>query len=71
MKKIFTPVAAGIIFLFISCSTKINSRWQTKTSAPQKYNKILVLGIMNNKETGPRENLEKHIVGDLKFIGYD
>jgi len=71
MKNIFTSVAAGIIFLMISCTTKINSRWQSKTATPQKYNKILVLGIMNNQEKGLRENLEKHIAGDLKFIGYD
>jgi hypothetical protein len=71
MKKLFT-VAAGFLFLsLLSCSTKINSRWQNNTETPQKYKKVLVLAIMNNKEKDLKLNLEKHIVGDLKFIGYN
>ncbi len=49
MKKIFTSVAAGIFFLLISCSAKINSGWQSKTATAQKCNKIIVRGIMNAK----------------------
>jgi hypothetical protein len=70
MKNGFT-VAAGILFLFISCSTRINSRWQNKEATPQKYNKILVLAIVNHNEDMLRKNLEEHLAGDLKFIGYE
>jgi hypothetical protein len=71
MKKLLTPVAAGFIFFILSCSSsQITSRWTEKNLQPKKYNKILVLGIMNSNETALREKMEKHIVGDLKDLGY-
>jgi len=64
-------VAAGFIFLLLSCSgSRITSRWASENVQPKKYNKILVLGLMNH-ETSLREKVEKHIVGDLKDLGYN
>jgi transcription termination factor NusB len=69
MKMPLTPVAAGLIFFILSCSSsQITSRWAEKGLKAKKYNKILVLGIMNNNETSLRGKIEKHIVGDLKDI---
>jgi hypothetical protein len=71
MKKLTLPVAAGFIFLITSCSTsQINSRWASKDLEPKKYEKILVLGIMNSNDKTLKEKIEKHIAGDLKFVGY-
>jgi hypothetical protein len=72
MKKLLLPVAAGFIFFILSCSgSQITSRWIEKNLQAKKYNKILVLGIMNDNERSLREKMEKHIAGDLKDLGYN
>ena len=70
MKKLLLPVAAGSIFFILACSgSHITPRWAEKNLEPKKYNKILVLGIMNHREWSLRGKIEKHIVGDLEDIG--
>ena len=48
----------------------INSRWKNKIAKPAKYNKILVVSIVNTSDSTLREKMERHIVGDLNDIGY-
>lgn len=71
MKNIL-PIA---IFLLIvaGCgpSTHITSSWKTDITQPGRYNKIVVLGLINDPDHTLREKMEEHIVGDLKDLGYN
>lgn len=66
---------AGIVFLFLlmSCGTgsHITSSWKAPNVQPNKYNKILVLGLIREADRSIREKMEEHLVGDLKELGYN
>ena len=66
--------AAAIITLFvISCSSsvKITNSWKSDNLPQKSYNKIIVVGMLPDKERDLRENMENHMVGDLKSHGYN
>ena len=66
--------AAAIITLFvISCSSsvKITNSWKSDNLPQKSYNKIIVVGMLPDKERDMRENMENHMVGDLKSHGYN
>jgi hypothetical protein len=62
----------GIIILsFWGCSTlQITHTWIDEELQPKKYNKILVLGISDEKNMKSLEQIEIHMAGDLRFLGY-
>jgi hypothetical protein len=66
---------AGIVFLFLlmSCGTGsyITSSWKAPNVQPQKYNKVLVLGLIREADRTIREKMEEHLVADLKELGYN
>ena len=69
MKKIFwLPLIA--IFTFVGCgtTTSITHSWKADNVGPQRFNKIVVLGLV--KDQAFRETMEKHIVGDLHEAGF-
>lgn len=72
MKKI-KWIAAFIVFIITSgcTSSRITSSWKAKDVIPQKYNKILVLGVIRENDRSIRENMETHFVNDLKDLGYN
>lgn len=72
MKKIRGLVFAAISFFIISCSTSthITSTWKAPEAAPKKYSKIMVLGIIREADRSIKEQMEDHVVGDLKELGY-
>ncbi len=51
-------------------SSKISTSWKAENATAKKYNKILVLGLINEPDRTIREKMEEHIVGDLKALGY-
>ena len=54
------------------CTTsKITTSWKAENTVPQKYNKILVLGLIREADRTLQENMENHFVGDLKELGYN
>ena len=54
------------------CTTsKITTSWKAENTVPQKYNKILVLGLIRDADRTLQENMENHFVGDLKELGYN
>ncbi len=66
--KSITPL---IILLFCGCSSsKITTFWKQKNTAPQYFNKIMVIGIMRENDRAMQEKMENHLVGDLKNIGF-
>ena len=70
MKKI---IWSGIAFLLITgcTSSRITSTWKAENVETRKYNKVLVLGLIRESDRTIQENMENHLVGDLKDLGYD
>src|SRR6476620_3193386 len=72
MKKIITGCLLVAIILVASCSTsRITTSWKAPNTAPRLYNKIMVVGVMREKDRAIREKMENHLVGDLKELGYN
>lgn len=71
MKKIITAVFAGMIGLFSCNSTKVTSSWKTDEAAAASFKKIIVLGIIKDKDRALRQELETQLVSYLKEQGYD
>ena len=60
------------MLLAAGCTTsKITTSWKAENTIPQKYNKILVLGLIREADRTLQENMENHFVGDLKELGYN
>lgn len=71
MKRI-KLAAFALMLIAAGCATsRITSSWKAKDAVPQKYNKILVLGLIRLSDRSIRENMENHMVGDLKSLGYN
>lgn len=73
MKNMLIILTATVALLTSSCSTSTNitSSWKAADIKPQSYQKILVLGIMNEPDRSLREQMEAMIAADLKQFGYN
>lgn len=73
MKKISGIGYLIIAFFFAGCSssTHITSTWKAPEATAKKYNKIMVLGIIREADRSLKEQMEDHLVGDLKELGYN
>ena len=71
MKNIL--LIATLLFVAAGCGagSYITSSWTASNIQPQKYKKIMVLGLIGEPDRSLRENMENHLVGDLKALGYD
>lgn len=71
MKKI-KWISFALLLMAAGCTTsKITTSWKAENTVPQKYNKILVLGLIREADRTLQENMENHFVGDLKELGYN
>lgn len=69
MKKLLFIAAACTLF---SCQpTKITQSWAAKDTAPKKFHKILVLGVLTDNDNELQVKIENHLAGDLKELGYN
>lgn len=69
MKKIL--ISTVLIIFFIGCSTsKITNSWKLSNMPVKKYNKIMVIGLIQNNDRDLRGKMENHLVADLAEIGY-
>ncbi|MBK8496107.1 MAG: hypothetical protein IPL50_14645 [Chitinophagaceae bacterium] len=60
------------LLAFAGCtSSKITTSWKAQDAMPQKYSKILVLGLIRETDRTIQENMENHLVGDLQALGYN
>ena len=60
-----------LLLTLAGCATsKITTSWKAKNVPPKKYDKILVLGLINDKDRRIQERMEQHFVGDLTDMGY-
>jgi hypothetical protein len=73
MKRMYRIGIAGLSVLLIilaACSsTKLISSWKADEVSNQKFDKVLVIGLMGNKDRSLRENMEKIIVQQLQSKG--
>jgi len=63
----------GFILLLIAvgCTTsRITSSWKAEKTNPQKYNKIMVLGLIREADRSLQAKMENHLVSDLSELGY-
>jgi hypothetical protein len=71
MKKL-SWIALMMIIISAGCtSSKITTSWKAENTVPQKYSKILVLGLIREADRTLQQNMENHMVGDLKELGYN
>lgn len=68
IKLITAVLAAG---LFFSCSsTKLTSSWKAKDAVSKTYHNIMVWGILTEKDSVLKADMENHLVNDLADRGY-
>jgi hypothetical protein len=62
-----------VLLLFSGCgtTTKMTSSWKADNVQEHKLKKIIVLGLIRDKDWALREKMEKHLVDDLKALGYE
>jgi hypothetical protein len=70
MKKIIILISA--VILILGCTTqRITNTWKTDEVVPNDYNKVLVLGLIIDADRSIQENMENHLAGDLRALGYN
>ncbi|RYZ26664.1 MAG: hypothetical protein EOO10_14945 [Chitinophagaceae bacterium] len=63
-----------LLFLiaFTSCTaTKLTSSWTAPQAGARDYKRIMVVGIMEDKDSALRRKIERHLANDLHAIGYN
>lgn len=57
--------------LFFSCSnTKLTSSWKASDAVTRPYHNIMVWGILTEKDSALKADMETHLVNDLADRGY-
>jgi hypothetical protein len=70
MKNII--VLAGLAFIFGSCgNTQVVSSWKSDNISTASFHKIMVLGIINEKDRSTRTEIENALVAQLNNLGYN
>lgn len=70
--KILRSFAVLSLLLTVGCGTsKITSSWKAPDAAPQRFNKVMVLGLIRTADRSLQQNMEDHMVGDLLSKGYN
>lgn len=52
-------------------STRITSSWKATETSPYSYKKVLVLGLIRDSDRSIQDNMENHLVMELKNLGYE
>ena len=63
----------ALLFMAISgCTTsQITSSWKASDVSPYNYKKVLVLGLIHETDRSMQQQMEDHLVNDLKDLGYE
>lgn len=71
MKKIKWTIII-LLLVAVGCTTsKITSSWKESSHVAKLYNKVMVLGLIRDADRTIQENMENHLVSDLKDLGYN
>ncbi len=71
MKVRFLPILVLLSLMSCSPSVKITNSWKSENLPQKSYAKIMVIGMLPGRDRNLRENLENHMVDDLKSHGYN
>jgi hypothetical protein len=71
MKTLSKLSIVAILFLMSCSNTQVTSSWKADEIPNKNYKKIMVLGIINEKDRTIREQLENELVSNLRSRGYD
>jgi hypothetical protein len=66
----FIPSVMLTAFLFSCGSTKITSSWKAENVTTKPYHNIMVWGLLTEKDSSIRRQMETHLVNDLVAKGY-
>jgi hypothetical protein len=70
MRKLLVISSLLIGILLQNCkSSQVTSTWKAKDLSAKEYNKIMVVGIIREADRTIREQMEKHLVEDLRLQG--
>jgi hypothetical protein len=62
----------SLMAIGLSCTTsRITNSWKAENTVPKRYNKIMVLGLIREADRTLQVNMENHMVGDLRGLGYN
>lgn len=70
MKKLLFILPAILLILASCSSTQIISSWKADDAVRRPFKKIMVLGILGQKDRVLRQNLEDQLVSNLNNQGY-
>lgn len=72
MKTMRKIGSVATLFFLLGCSAiSVTSVWKAPDITPKKYNKVMVLGIIREADRSVRIQMENHLVGDLRDLGYN
>lgn len=71
MKTLSLLLFVGISMLMSCSNTQVTSSWKAEEIPSARYKKIMVLGIIQEKDRTIREELENQFVSNLRMQGYD
>lgn len=70
--KHLSKMLLAVVMILISCkSSRITSSWKASDAQQKSFKKVLVLGLVREKDRALKERMEEHMLGDLKNLGYD
>lgn len=66
-------MAALTLFLVAGCgpSTRITHTWKAEPLQHRAFKKVIVLGLVRDKDRDLREKMEQHLADNLRELGYD
>ena len=70
MNTIKWILASSIVLLTACATSNITSSWIAPQTTLQHFNKILVLGLIRESDRNIQVSMEKHLMGDLRNLGY-
>jgi hypothetical protein len=68
--KMMIPAFILSAFIFSCSSTKINSSWKAENTQAKTYHNIMIWGLMTEKDSSLRKQMETHLMNDLISKGY-
>lgn len=72
MKKFTFGNLLMMVLLIVGCSTsKITSSWKSETATLDANKKIMVVGLIREADRTIQEQMEMHMISDLKDLGYN
>jgi hypothetical protein len=72
MKYFQTLWIVLILSILSGCSSSYITRsWRKPDAQIKNFSKIMVIGVIRESDTSLREQMENHLVGDLKVLGYN